>query len=237
MARTDRAAGWSHAIMQRTACPIGLVAATLGWTPRTCSGTSRLISAQRVVTHKLAAALDSPAILSDFSRLVIDPNRGEDDPTLLMQLYDGTIIPANRHADAAERERRLDQLHRPYHTAYGDLVARRDDTVVCAVHSFTPQLKGRAPRPWEIGVLYAHDDRLAIPFMAACKAEGWCVGDNEPYSGHLPGDSVDQHALRDGRPNVLIELRNDLIADEAGQTLWADQLAPILNNVLAASGL
>ena len=73
--------------------------------------------------------------------------------------------------------------------------------------------------------------------MAACKAEGWCVGDNEPYSGHLPGDSVDQHALRDGRPNVLIELRNDLIADEAGQTLWADQLAPILNNVLAASGL
>jgi predicted N-formylglutamate amidohydrolase len=189
------------------------------------------------VTHKLAAALDSPAILSDFSRLVIDPNRGEDDPTLLMQLYDGTIIPANRHADAAESKRRLDQLHRPYHTAYGDLVARRDDTVVCAVHSFTPQLKGRAPRPWEIGVLYAHDDRLAIPFMAACKAEGWCVGDNEPYSGHLPGDSVDQHALRDGRPNVLIELRNDLIADEAGQTLWADRLAPILNNVLTASGL
>lgn len=189
------------------------------------------------LTTKLAAKMDSPAVLSDFSRLVIDPNRGEDDPTLLMQLYDGTIIPANRHADKAEREKRLDALHRPYHAAYAALAARRNDTVVCAIHSFTPQLKGRPPRLWEIGVLYADDERLAQPFMAACRAQGWCVGDNEPYKGHLPGDSVDQHALRDGRPNVLIELRNDLIADDAGQTLWADRLAPILTDVLAASGL
>lgn len=189
------------------------------------------------VTRLLAEALDSPAILSDFSRLVIDPNRGEDDPTLLMKLYDGTIIPANRHADEAERTRRLDALHRPYHNAYADLVRRRDDVVVCAVHSFTPQLKGRAPRPWEVGVLYAGDDRLAKPFLAACKAQGWCVGDNEPYSGHLPGDAVDRHALQDGRPNVLIEVRNDLIADAAGQALWAANLAPILKTVLAQSGL
>lgn len=189
------------------------------------------------VTRKLAKLLDSPAILSDFSRLVIDPNRGEDDPTLLMKLYDGTIIPANRHADAAEREKRLDALHRPYHAAYGRLVNRRHDTVVCAVHSFTPQLKGRPPRPWEIGILYASDDRLAQPFMAACRDMGWCVGDNEPYTGHLPGDSIDQHALRDSRPNVLIELRNDLIADDTGQSLWAERLAPILTDVLARSGL
>lgn len=189
------------------------------------------------VTRKLATAMDSPAILSDFSRLVIDPNRGEDDPTLLMKLYDGTIIPANRHADAAETERRLDTLHRPYHTAYGALAARRPDTVICAIHSFTPQLKNRPARPWDIGVLYAHDARLALPFMAACRTQGWCVGDNEPYVGHLPGDAIDRHALQDGRPNILIELRNDLIADDAGQTLWADRLAPILTDMLAQSGL
>lgn len=189
------------------------------------------------VTRLLAEALESPAILSDFSRLVIDPNRGEDDPTLLMKLYDGTIIPANRHADEAERERRLDALHRPYHNAYADLVRRRDDVVVCAIHSFTPRLKGRPPRPWEVGVLYAGDDRLAKPFLAACRAQGWCVGDNEPYSGHLPGDAVDRHALQDGRPNVLIEVRNDLIADAAGQALWAANLAPILKTALAQSGL
>lgn len=189
------------------------------------------------VTRHLAAAMNSPAILSRFSRLVIDPNRGEDDPTLLMRLYDGTIIPANRHADANEKEKRLVRLHRPYHAAYTEIAARSADTVICAVHSFTPQLRGRPPRPWEVGVLYAGDDRLARPFIDGCRAQGWCVGDNEPYSGHLPGDAVDRHALKQGRPNVLIEVRNDLISDDAGQALWAQRLAPILTKALAQTEL
>jgi predicted N-formylglutamate amidohydrolase len=124
------------------------------------------------VTRMLADALGGTAILSNFSRLVIDPNRGEDDPTLLMRLYDGTIIPANRQADAVEKERRLNPLHRPYHATLSDLAARRPDTVICSIHSFTPQLRGRAPRPWEVGVLYADDNRLARPLMAAFEAEG-----------------------------------------------------------------
>ncbi|KJZ19478.1 N-formylglutamate amidohydrolase [Loktanella sp. S4079] len=189
------------------------------------------------VTRHLAQELDSPAVLSRFSRLVIDPNRGEDDPTLLMRLYDGTIIPANRHADAAEKERRLAQLHRPYHAAYAKLADEMDNPVICAIHSFTPQLRGRPPRPWEVGILYASDARLAHPFIAACEAQGWCVGDNQPYSGHLEGDAIDRHALQHDRPNILIEVRNDLIADEAGQILWAKRLAPILTDVLAQTGL
>lgn len=189
------------------------------------------------VTRGLAAALDSPAILSQFSRLVIDPNRGEADPTLLMKLYDGTIIPGNRHAEAAEKALRLERLYRPYHDGLAALAASRSNPVICAIHSFTPQLRGRARRPWDIGVLYAHDDRFAAPFMAACAGQGWCVGDNEPYVGHFPGDSVDRHALQHGRPNVLIELRQDLIEDEAGQSLWAGRLAPILTDVLAKTGL
>ncbi len=184
----------------------------------------------------LAEALDSPAILSRFSRLVIDPNRGPNDPTRLMRLYDGTIIPANAYADAAEKARREAGLYDPYHAALAKLAAR-PNTAICAVHSFTPQLRGRPPRPWEIGILYAHDDRLARPLIAACEEQGWVTGDNEPYLGHLPGDSIDRHALRDGRPNVLIELRNDLIADDAGQALWAGRLAPILMRILAESGL
>jgi predicted N-formylglutamate amidohydrolase len=190
------------------------------------------------VTLRLAGRLESPALLSNFSRLVIDPNRGEDDPTLLMRLYDGTIIPANRHADAAELERRMARLYRPYHAAYAELAARRTDTVICAVHSFTPCLRGRPPRPWPVGVLYSHrDTRLALPFIAALAAEGLQVGDNEPYSGHLDGDAIDRHALTPGRPNVLIELRNDLISHEDGQIAWADRLAPVLERVLAESGL
>jgi len=190
------------------------------------------------VTRRLAERLNAPAILSDFSRLVIDPNRGEDDPTLLMKLYDGTIIPANRHADDAELERRKTAFYRPYHAAYAGLAARRPDTVICAVHSFTPRLNGRAPRPWQVGVLYSHrDDRLALPLIDRLRAEGLCTGDNQPYSGHLDGDAIDRHALTPGRPNVLIELRNDLIAHEDGQIAWADRLAPILEEVLAASNL
>lgn len=189
------------------------------------------------VTRLLAERLNSPAILSNFSRLVIDPNRGEDDPTLLMKLYDGTIIPANAKADTAERERRLDLCYRPYHTAYAPLAARAG-TLILSIHSFTPQLRGRPPRPWQIGVLYADDTRLAIPLMKRLRAQpDLTVGDNEPYVGHLPGDAVDQHGLRHNRPNVLIELRNDLIEDSDGQRLWADRLAPILNATLADTNL
>jgi predicted N-formylglutamate amidohydrolase len=191
------------------------------------------------LSRRLADRLDAPAILSNFSRLVIDPNRGEDDPTLLMKLYDGTIIPRNRHADAAERERRMAAFYRPYHTAYATLAARRRDTVICAVHSFTPRLLGRAERPWQIGILYSHrDTRLALPLLDRLRAEtGLVVGENEPYGGHLDGDAIDRHALTPGRPNVLLELRHDLIAHEDGQIAWADRLAPILDETLAATNL
>ncbi|MEI4471474.1 N-formylglutamate amidohydrolase [Frigidibacter sp. MR17.24] len=190
------------------------------------------------VTRALADLLDAPAILSRFSRLVIDPNRGEDDPTLVMKLYDGTIIPANRAVGPAETERRLAAFHRPYHAAYAALAARHPARAICALHSFTPRLKGRPDRPWQIGILHSHrDSRLALPLIAALADTGLCVGDNEPYSGHLDGDAIDRHALSQGRPNVLIEIRNDLIATEADQQAWAARLAPVLQAVLAASGL
>lgn len=186
------------------------------------------------VASELGRLLDSPVILSDFSRLVIDPNRGEDDPTLVMQLYDGTIIPANRHISAEGVEERLDRLYRPYHAAYARLAALRPDRVIVAVHSFTPCLRGRAQRPWHVGVLYSHlDERFSRPLIARLQAEpDLIIGDNEPYSGHLPGDAIDRHALRLGRQNTLIEVRNDLIGDPAHQAHWAARLAPILTEVL-----
>lgn len=185
------------------------------------------------VTRALAEALDSPAILSDFSRLVIDPNRGEDDPTLLMKIYDGSIIPANRHADSVGVARRVALFHRPYHAALGALLEARENPALVAIHSFTPQLRGRAPRPWHVGLLYAGDTRLALPLLARLNAEpDLCVGDNQPYSGHLPGDALDRHGVQPGRPHILIELRNDLIATEATQRAWALRLAPMLQAAL-----
>jgi predicted N-formylglutamate amidohydrolase len=186
------------------------------------------------LARALGKELDSPVICSDFSRLVIDPNRGEDDPTLLMKLYDGTIIPANRHAGEEDLRQRLDRLYHPYHAALAGLAARRDDTVILAIHSFTPCLKGRAPRPWHVGILYSHlDERLSLPLIARLRAEpDLCVGDNEPYAGHLPGDAIDRHALQTGRLNTLVEIRNDLIGTAEAQSSWARRLALILLDVL-----
>lgn len=186
----------------------------------------------------LAQNLNAPAVFANFSRLVIDPNRGEDDPTLVMKLYDGTVIPGNAKADAAERERRLNSCYRPYHDALASLAARQAETVIVSIHSFTPQFRGRAPRPWHVGILYASDERLTRPLIDRLRAEpDLCVGENEPYTGALEGDAIDRHAIAHGRPNVLIELRNDLIATSADQVAWAQRLAPILEAAATDGGV
>jgi predicted N-formylglutamate amidohydrolase len=188
------------------------------------------------VTEGLARLLDAPALLTRFSRLVIDPNRGEDDPTLVMRLYDGTVIPANRAVDRAEVERRLDAFHRPYHRAVATGIERLKAAgrapALVAIHSFTPRLRARPPRPWQVGVLWHRDGRIALPLIARLRAEGLCVGDNEPYSGELEGDTMSRHGTRSGLPHVLVELRQDLIAASDDQRLWADRLAPILRQVI-----
>ena len=182
------------------------------------------------VARALGEALCAPVVMSRFSRLVIDPNRGEDDPTLLMQVYDGSIIPANRGVSDAEIERRLNQFHRPYHGALTDVLASRSDPIVVSIHSYTPQLRGRALRPWHVGVLYAGDTRLAYPLLARLRDEpDICVGDNEPYSGHLPGDAMDRHGVAPGRVHVLIEVRNDLIERAGDQQAWGIRLAHLLD--------
>jgi predicted N-formylglutamate amidohydrolase len=190
----------------------------------------------RGVTLRLAKLLDAPAVLSTFSRLVIDPNRGEDDPTLLMRLSDGAVVPANAMADAAELERRKALYYRPYHAA----IAARIDSIVgvgktpalVSLHSFTPAWKG-VPRPWHVGLLSDVDDRLAAPLLEALRAEGdLVVGDNEPYHGALKGDVMNRYGTSRGLPHVLIEIRQDLVADDAGQAAWAERLARLLPPLL-----
>lgn len=191
----------------------------------------------RGVTLRLAQALGCPAVLSTFSRLVIDPNRGEDDPTLVMKLNDGSVIPGNRHVDAAEVAERLNAWHRPYHREIKALIDRAEAAgvrpAIVSMHSFTPQFRGRPPRPWHVGVLWDSDARLVAPLLARLRAEpDLCIGDNEPYTGALKGDCMHTHGTLRGLPHALIEIRNDLIADEAGQAGWAARLAPIIRGAL-----
>jgi len=176
----------------------------------------------------LGVALNAPVVCSNFSRLVIDPNRGADDPTLIPQLYDGTIIAGNRYVDAGERARRINELYQPYHAAIAG-IAHRDDAVFLSMHSFTPQLVAGPPRPWEIGVLSAADRRIADPLIGLLQGVlASPVGDNAPYAGFFPGDAMSQHAHIPGRPNVILEIRQDLITHADGQAHWAQLLAPHL---------
>lgn len=189
------------------------------------------------VTRAMAEAFRSPALLGVYSRLLIDLNRGADDPTLVMKLSDGAVIPGNATADGNEIRARIDRFYRPYHDAIEALITRAKAQGVAptliSVHSFTPEWKGQK-RPWHVGVLWDRKDpRLAAPLLDELKGQGdLVVGDNQPYSGELEGDCMSQHALAHGLVHVLIEIRQDLIADRAGAVLWANRLVPILRSAL-----
>ncbi len=186
----------------------------------------------RALAHRLGVT----AILSGFSRLLIDPNRGEDDPTLVMKISDGAIIPGNRHVDAAEVEHRLDQCYRPYHAAIETHIARAapHGPDILSLHSFTPQLQGRPPRPWHAGVLWGPDAASGQRLVDLLRGDpALCVGVNEPYLGGNVGECLDQHAFWRGLRNVLIELRNDLIVEPAQQDDWAERLAPLIRQTFS----
>jgi predicted N-formylglutamate amidohydrolase len=189
------------------------------------------------LSRRLARRLGCPALLSTFSRLLIDPNRGSDDPTLVMRLSDGAIVPGNAKLDAAGFAERVARFYRPYDDAIGDAVVEAMvaglPPAIISIHSFTPSWKGK-PRPWHIGLLWDRDDRLVAPLLAALRADpSLVVGDNEPYAGWLSGDTIDRHATRHGLPNLLIELRQDLIATRADAEAWADRLADLIAPLLA----
>jgi predicted N-formylglutamate amidohydrolase len=187
------------------------------------------------VTLGLAEYLAVPAVLSTWSRLLIDANRGEDDPTLVMRLSDGVVVPGNRTVGSAERARRIARFHAPYHAAVTAAIERAKSSgrppVLISVHSFTPVWRGRL-RPWHAGVLSDGDRRAADPLITGLRADaGLMVGDNEPYAGGLPGDTMARHGTARGLAHALIEIRQDLIADDTGVAGWVDRLAPILATV------
>jgi predicted N-formylglutamate amidohydrolase len=185
------------------------------------------------VTRALAAAYGAPALLGRWSRLLIDLNRGADDPTLVMKLSDGSIIPGNRDADGAEVARRIAAYHAPYHAAITAALDRIGaGAVIVSLHSFTPSWK-KAPRQWQVGVLYDRDVRLAAPLMARLAEAGFTVGDNEPYTGALDGDTLNVHGTLRGLRHVLIEMRQDLVADDAAAHQFAARLKPILDAALS----
>jgi predicted N-formylglutamate amidohydrolase len=184
-------------------------------------------------TERLSMALDAPAVLQTYSRLVIDCNRGHGVDSSIPTISETTEIPGNRDLTPQDRAARQREIFAPYHGAIRALLDERAKrgrrTILVAMHSFTPVYKGER-RPMQCAVLYNRDPRLAHIMRDLFIAEGdLVVGDNAPYAMTDHTDyGMPIHGERRGLPHVELEIRQDLIADEAGQRAWADRLARLL---------
>lgn len=184
------------------------------------------------VARQMSARLDAPLLWPDVSRLVIDCNRDPSAPDLIVTEGEGRPIPGNRDLNASQRSHRVETIHAPYHAAIDDCLIRRRAanlaTSLIAIHSFTPVWRDKQ-RPWHIGLVFDEDRRLADSLLQSLKADpDLTVGVNEPYS---PADRVyytmARHRGGGALPAVMIEIRNDEIADTAAQQQWGDRLSGI----------
>ena len=185
------------------------------------------------VTERLSAALDATAVLQTYSRLVIDCNRDPTVPSSVPEVSETTKIPGNVGLSDEQRAARRQMIFEPYHARIETLLDARQAadrrTVFVAMHSFTPVFKGE-PRAMQVGVLYNRDPSLAQIMLDLLRAEGdLTVGDNAPYAvSDVTDYGVPVHAERRGLAHVEIEIRQDLIADEAGQAAWAARFDRLL---------
>lgn len=185
------------------------------------------------VATGLAERWQATAVLANYSRLIVDPNRPLGEDSAMPLVSDGTHVPANQSLTNSERQRRADLFYRPYHRAVESEMARLrrigPGPMLVSLHSFTPDF-GTDDRPWHVGVMAAADRRLAGALIAALnQAGGLVIGDNQPYSGVEYGYSLKLHAGAQGLANVQIEIRQDLLTDDSGIERWVG----ILDNALA----
>jgi predicted N-formylglutamate amidohydrolase len=184
------------------------------------------------LSRMVADALDAALIQQNYSRLVIDCNRPPGAATSIPEISEVTLIPGNVGLSTAERMAREREIFRPYHDAIAAELERRREvkapTALIALHSFTPVFKAAA-RPWHAALLYHRDPRLARALLALLRNDGLTVGDNEPYFVSDETDyTIPVHGERRNIPHALVEIRQDLLADEKGQREWAQRLARIV---------
>lgn len=187
------------------------------------------------LARAMSARLDAPAFLSGYSRLLIDCNRPIGVPSSIPLLSESTEIPGNRNLDRVEQVFRAENYYWPYQNAITHhLDGRREagrPTVIFAVHSFTPVFKGFA-RPWHVGVLFRKSVAYGEALVRALDRDGLVVGANEPYQITDDGDYVvPVHGEGRGLDVVLIEVRQDLIADDEGVAQWTNRLVDGLRQV------
>ena len=197
------------------------------------------IGAKEVSIH-LSRILNCPLVMSDFSRLLIDPNRGVDDPTLVMKISDDKIIEGNKNIhnfrESVEKNKRIEDFYNTYHDKVSELIKQKirneQFPAIISIHSFTPFWKNKK-RNIDLGILWDNDERLPNIFFDYFEKnhQKLVIGNNQPYSGRLKNDSIYKHATANGLSNILIEIRQDLITNKSGQKHFAELLSePLLLN-------
>lgn len=184
------------------------------------------------VSQRLSERFDAPLIAQPYSRLVVDCNRPFHAQDAIPEVSDAIEIPANRELDDTARRARFAAIHDPFHHCIDRLLEQRrhrgQPTILVAIHSFTPQMSGGAPRPWQMGLLCNRDRRFTQHVLDAFRAANpdRLAEINQPYTVDDLGDyTIPYHGERRGLPHLLIEVRNDLIGDAEGQALWADLIS------------
>lgn len=189
-----------------------------------------------VVTRQLSQLLDAPAFLGTYSRLLIDLNRPLDASDSIPIISEGIPVPGNIDLDRSEAARRVGVIFAPFHDRVAaHLDQRRREqraTRVVSIHSFTPVFFG-VSRPWHAGVLFDRAAGFGNAAVARLQSPGLLIEANVPYKTDRQGDyAIPIHGDDRGIPAIMIEIRNDLIANPDGVAEWAQRLATV---VLAAT--
>ncbi len=185
------------------------------------------------VTRRLSQALDATAFLGTYSRLMVDLNRPLEAPSSIVTRSEATDIPGNINLDEVDIRRRINTIFLPFHAEVGSFLdarqkAGRPTRLVC-IHSFTPVYLGEA-RTWHGGVLFGEARAFGEKMLALLQTPGLNIGANVPYATNRSEDyGVPIHGDDRGIPAILIEMRNDLIADETGVAAWTDRLTAALS--------
>ena len=188
----------------------------------------------------IAEKLECPLVMSNFSRLLIDTNRGIDDPTLIMKVSDGKIIEGNKNIsflnECEEKKKRINNYYNTYHNKISEIIDRSLKKnmfpAIISIHSFTPSFGGNK-RSTELGILWDSDNRLPDIFFSYLNKnhKDIIVGNNKPYTGRMKNDTLYRHGTKQGLANILIEIRQDLIIDSAKQKEFSKLIAePLLEN-------
>ena len=192
------------------------------------------------VTRLLAAQLDAPAVLAGYSRLVIDVNRPPGHPQSIPEASDGTEIPGNRGLGEEAQKQRVEMLFEPYHDAIDESLAhlwrRGKPPALFSIHSFTPDY-GDEDRPWDVGVLWNRDPRIARQLIERLGARGLNVGDNLPYSGFELAYTINLHGAAAGLANCVVEINQNQVSDGEGIERWAGILAGVMAEILQRDGI